>query len=57
MPVGIDYEPEAVDDAQLVEDRREVVAHGNFAEVQAFGDLPVLESFADEAIMVRARAA
>src|SRR5215208_7776288 len=48
VPVGVDDQFEAVGDAELVEDRGQVVPHGRLADEEALGDILVLQPLADQ---------
>jgi hypothetical protein len=45
MPVRIDRQRTPVPDAELGEDRGQVVPHGGFADAQTIGNRLVLETF------------
>src|SRR5439155_9195722 len=48
VAVGEDHQLEAVPDAELVEDRRQMVAHRDLADGEALGELSGLEPLAGE---------
>jgi hypothetical protein len=47
MPIGIDSQLKSIPDAELRIDRRQVVAHGGFADAQTIGNRLILETLAD----------
>ena len=47
MPVGIDRQLKPIPDAELRVDRRQVMAHGGFADAQTIGNRLVLEPLTD----------
>ena len=47
MPIGIDRQLKPIPDAELRVDRRQVVAHGGFADAQTISNRLVLEPLAD----------
>src|SRR5712691_165233 len=48
VAVGVHHQPKAVGHLQFGEDPRQIVAHRRLTDVQARGDVPVLEAFANE---------
>jgi hypothetical protein len=47
MPIGIDSQLKSIPDAELRIDRRQVVAHGGFADAQTISNRLILETLAD----------
>ena len=56
MPVGIDRQLKPIPDAELRVDRRQVMAHGGFADAQTIGNRLVLEPWPIIPMSSRSRA-
>src|SRR5262245_4141332 len=48
VPVGVGYQLEAIGEAELGEDRREVMDHCGLADRQAIANLPVFQTLANQ---------